>query len=80
MSWRARASFSARVTHAVEPLRQHVQEEAADELARLERHGLVPPGALDSAPQRNRLMSEVLRTCAGALEQRGRIYRDVTIT
>src|SRR5262245_6950610 len=43
MSWRARASFSARVMKA---LRQHVHEEPTNELAGLQRHGLVPLGTL----------------------------------
>src|SRR6516164_8585694 len=33
---------------AMEALRQHVQHEPADELARLQRHRLVPAGAFDS--------------------------------
>ena len=35
------------VADAMEALRQHVHEEAADELVRGERHGLVPAGSLD---------------------------------
>ena len=41
------ARQQAVVTDAMEALRQHMEEEAADELGRVERHGLVPAGPLD---------------------------------